>query len=149
MNANTKARLALGIDYASGDADPGEGTFKAFNNLYYTAHKFRGFMDYFLLSNPSGLLDLYLRGKVEPGRGWLLLADIHYFNTAADPANDPIATSRNLGWEIDLTAWTVRIPGATFLTGGSIFLPSTGFGGEDAEPGYWLYTMFLVGFSTE
>lgn len=149
VNPDNKARLALGIDYASGDTDPGEGTFKAFNNLYYTGHKSRGFMDYFLVSNPSGLLDLYLRGKIEPGRGWLLLADIHYFNTAQDPVNDPITTSRNLGWEIDVTAWTVRIPGATFQTGGSIFLPTKGFGGEDPEPGYWLYTMFLAGFSTE
>jgi len=102
----SQTRIAIAVDYASGDDDPSDSTYEAYDNLYYTGHKFRGFMDYFLLSEPEGLLDFMLRGQVTPSPGWLLGADFHYFRAAAD-VNFP-----NKGPEIDLYAETTRVPGA-------------------------------------
>ena len=58
LPGRAKARFALGVDHASGD-DGGDSTkAKEFNNLYYTGHKFRGYMDNFIApaTNPQGAL---------------------------------------------------------------------------------------------
>ena len=146
MDSERNARVAVGFDYSSGDEDPLDGTHEAYNNLYYTGHKFRGYMDYFLASNQWGLLDLMARGKISPVEGWLLKADVHYFRTDQEYVVSDTETSKNVGVEIDLGLTTKKIPGVAFTSGGSIFLPSNDYAGEESDPGLWVYTMFTASF---
>jgi hypothetical protein len=137
-------RVALGIDWASGDADLSDDTYKAFDNLYYTGHRFRGYMDYFLASTPEGLIDLYLRQSLKPGQWWFGL-DAHLFRTGAEYASrvDNENTSA-VGIELDATAKSPPVGKARFQFGGSLFLPSEDWAGQDADPGFWGYLMLTL-----
>ncbi|NNE44240.1 MAG: alginate export family protein, partial [Gemmatimonadetes bacterium] len=89
LNTRRPARLAAGVDYASGDSSPGAGKFSAYDNLYYTGHKFRGYMDYFLASGTDGLVDWMARASFQPADRWTAKLDWHLFRTAVDrPAFD-------------------------------------------------------------
>ena len=46
--ASRSPGVSVGVEYLSGDDDPTDGTYKVFDTLYATNHKFYGFMDYFL-----------------------------------------------------------------------------------------------------
>ncbi|MBI5266244.1 MAG: alginate export family protein, partial [candidate division Zixibacteria bacterium] len=141
--ASTKPRLAIGIDYTSGDTDTTSGNMSSYDNLFYTSHKSRGFMDYFTNSNVEnfrGMIDLMARGKLEPAPGWTLLADIHRFATAVE-------SDEALGWEIDLTAASTRVKGMKLDLGASVFLPSEAYARTiDPDPGFWMYTSVTVDF---
>ena len=89
------------FDYLSGSKDA-TGTYRAFNPLYGTHHKFYGAMDYFYASNfangyAPGLMDadLYVKYRVSPTVSMGL--DCHYFATGAKLAN----LERTLGSELD------------------------------------------------
>jgi hypothetical protein len=143
--SDVKYRIAGGVDWASGDDDLTDDDFKAFNNEYYTGHKFRGFMDLFVSSDIEGLIDLYLRNKLKLESGWILGGDIHYFQTAQDYMSvvDGTETS-SVGVEVDLTARTPAIGKAAVQLGASAFFPAEDFAGEDADPGLWGYVMVTV-----
>jgi len=145
LDDDGKTRLAAGIDLSSGDADPADDTCKAYDNLYYTGHKFRGFMDYFLGSGDAGLMDLMLRARTPIAHGWLLKVDLHSFSTAEDYAGTAGAT-KSLGTEVDVTVATKRIEGVALTAGASAFMPSEDWRGPDADTAFWFYTMFTAGF---
>ncbi|MFH1681024.1 MAG: alginate export family protein [Candidatus Eisenbacteria bacterium] len=145
-----KIDLALGADFASGDSDPAGGTYQAYDNLYYTGHKFRGFMDYFVPSRTEGLLDLLGRLSIEPCSGWTFKTDLHYFQTAQDYSDFRGEQTRALGYELDLTLTTTRVAGVRIDGGASLFLPSESFAGADeSDPGLWAYAMVTAGFGEE
>ena len=142
------ARVAVGIDYASGDDGSDTTKCKTYQNSYYTGPKFRGYMDYFLGSHDAGLMDLMLRGKVDPTPGWTVRGDLHYFTTAENYIS-PIDTSTttDVGIEFDLTVSTSRVAGVNLDAGASIFLPKEAFAGmRDPDPGFWLWSMATVNF---
>jgi hypothetical protein len=134
-------RAALGIDLASGD-DPGDEDFQAYNNLYYTGHKFRGFMDQFLPSNPEGLLDLYLRGSFQPVPDWLAGADLHLFQFAQDPST--VNDERGVGSELDIFARVATMRNFSTEIGGSAFFPNEDTFGADADTELWGYLQFTA-----
>ncbi len=142
------ARIAAGIDYASGDDGKDSTKFKAYNNMYYTGHKFRGYMDFFLGSNMAGLMDIILRGSFDPAPGWTLKGDFHYFSTAQDYYGSVSnSMTKDVGMEIDLTLSTTRISGIKLVGGASLFLPQDDFAEmKDADPGFWGYTMAIMDF---
>jgi hypothetical protein len=145
------ARVAAGIDYASGDDGKDTTKFKAYNNLYYTGHKFRGYMDYFVSSDTAGLMDLMLRGKIDPTKGWTVKGDLHYFLTAqkyhVPPPLDTTKTANEVGIEVDLTVTTTRVAGVQLDAGASIFLPKETFAGmKNPDPGFWAWSMATVNF---
>lgn len=143
------ARLAGAIDYTSGDDDGTDTDWGAYNNLYYTGHKWRGFMDYFVSSNTSGLVDLMGRAHVELFRDWWLMGDFHYFQTAEEYVNPLVTdeTTSDVGMEIDLTLKTKSIAGAGMMAGASFFMPEDAFAGlEDPDTGMWFYYQFVVNF---
>ena len=146
LNPENKAWVGAGVDFASGDNDPTDSDFKAYNNLYYTGHKFRGHMDYFIGSNVEGLIDLYLRGSMSPANGWTVSADLHHFSTHEDYMGADSATGKKVGVEIDLYARTTNIKGATAQFGVSVFQPAELYAGKDADPGIWAYLMFTANF---
>lgn len=145
-----KIRLAAGADYASGDSDTGDDTFEAYDNLYYTGHKFRGSMDYFIGSETTGLLDLVARCSMEAAPGWILRADLHHFRTAEEFIGFEGEKASSLGYEIDVTATTTRVAGVRFDGGASLFLSSDEYAGmEDHDPGLWAFTMMTVEFGVD
>ncbi|MFQ5606423.1 MAG: alginate export family protein [Candidatus Zixiibacteriota bacterium] len=153
-----KGRVALGADVASGDDNPTDDKVNTFANLFYTGHKFRGYMDYFLASNREGLIDLMLRGKVDPTNGWTLGADIHYFSLAKDGFDRLGAATKSLGVEVDVTVATTRIKGMKFQSGLSLFfasetsalIPGSSFFTAatlaDPDPGAWAYMQWVANF---
>ena len=151
-----KVRLAAGIDYASGDDNSADKDQKAYNNLFYTGHKFRGYMDYFVASTPykkmksSGLIDIMGRAKLEIAPGWVLKGDFHYFKAAENykyitPTDTTLTT--DIGIEIDLTLITTSVKGVKFQSGASLFLPKDAFAGiTSPEKGIWLYEQAVINF---
>ncbi len=142
-------RLAVGIDYSSGEDDFFDNKFKAYNNLYYTGHKFRGYMDYFLASKRTGLMDLMFRAKLNPFEGWTVKGDLHMFSTAVDYASEVDGSmTKDIGMELDFSIATKNISGAKWVTGLSLFMPKDAYteidGNEDMT--MWAYSMFTVGF---
>lgn len=147
FDASTAPRIAAGIDYASGDDDPSDDRIESYNNLYYTAHAFRGYMDYFVSSSPQGLLDGVLRGSLNPTAGWSVKADLHYFRTAVDYVDFQDRVTHEVGMELDLTVSTSRVAGVTITGGGSAFFPAESFAGiADPETGLWGYLMVSADF---
>jgi hypothetical protein len=139
-------RLAAGVDIASGDDDPADGEVKTFSNLYYTGHKLRGHMDYFLASAPYGLNDFMLRVSYSPESNWQLNGDLHLFRANVDFVSviDGEDAS-SLGTETDLYAKHTRGRG-TIQAGLSAFFPSEEWKGTEADPGFWGYFQLIVSF---
>jgi len=132
LEGDRKIRFAAGIDYTSGDDDPGDLDHKAYNNLYYTGHKFRGHMDYFLGSGSAGLIDMIFRGRFNPHPQWTFKGDFHYFKTAQDysiPADNSgaMALTSDVGMEFDFSLSTSSVAGARLVGGVSIFLPQQNY----------------------
>jgi hypothetical protein len=142
-------RLGLQVDYLSGDDTPLDGTFRGFNTLYATNHKFYGFMDMFLNMRAHvadlGLVDGIVRGVIRP-LGWTVRGDLHRFWLArSSPAEE-----RELGYELDLTASGTLDHGLGVQAGYSLFVPSSA--GESAPIGlgdevlHWAYVQLLARF---
>jgi len=93
------ARVAVLLDYTSGD-DASTDECEAFDNLFYTGHKFRGAMDYFVGNVNEGLLDVAFKFNFPVNESWGIGAAAHMFklNQVADGAEDAV------GNELDFTA---------------------------------------------
>ena len=146
FDTKSEIRIAGGVDFSSGDHNDIDDKFTTYQNSYYTGHKFRGYMDYFIASNNNGLLDAYLRGGFKPLEGWTVRGDVHYFRTHKEYTSLGNVTN-DIGMEFDLTVSTTRIAGVKFDTGASIFLPTDEYTGRtDSDPGLWLYAMITANF---
>lgn len=140
-----KPVLGIGIDITSGDDGSDSTTIKSFNNLYYTGHKFRGFMDYFLGPTKEGLVDLVLHGGIKPSKVSLLKVDFHFFKTMENLAGADSVNYKDLGQEIDITAKYTWEKGITFQGGFSAFLASDNWKPEVSRT-TWLYGMIVASF---
>jgi hypothetical protein len=148
VKSKIKPRIAGGFDITSGDDGTDSDELNTYNNLYYTGHAFRGYMDYFVENPFAGLLDLYVRFQVAPHQDWWMGLDLHYFQTmeeyyVVDPIID-FARSNNLGEEIDFTAKYRIYDGLDGQGGASFFFPSDDWQGNDAKTGTWFYFMFTA-----
>ena len=147
FEGDNNARVAIGVDYSSGDDGEDETKYKAYTNSYYTGHKFRGYMDYFLGSNQAGLIDIMFRAKLDPTPGWTLKGDLHYFTTAVDYISDLDGTTetKDVGMEFDFSVSTTRVAGVDLVAGASVFMPKEDWVGmDDPEVGFWAYTQAIV-----
>jgi len=142
-----KPRLALGVDYTSGDDNLADTDYKAYNNLYYTGHKYRGYMDYFLGSDSRGLMDIMLRVKANPTEGWTVKGDFHLFRTATEYVDFSDATTKDVGMEFDFGVVTSRVAGVNLAAGVSLFLPTESYVGmADPDPTFWNYFQATANF---
>lgn len=140
-------RLSAGFDYTSGDDTPNNRSNSAYDNLYYTGHKFRGYMDYFVGSPAHGLLDLVFRAAFDPDPLWTIKGDVHFFKATAEYEDFTGDETKDIGSELDITAVTTSVPGVLLTGGASILLPSESFAGyNDPDARFWLYTMAEVNF---
>jgi len=148
-------KAAIGLDITSGDDDTSDDKIKWFDNLYYTGHKFRGFMDFpfFIFPHDDGLMDLFAKCGFGLFSDIDMMADFHFFKTMANYQIDPdSAETKSVGMEIDLTANKQVQENLTFQAGASVFYAS-----DDAalwhfgapmnvnDPAYWLYFMITAG----
>ena len=108
-----KPRLALGFDYASGDADPKDKDHNTFVNLYPTNHKFYGAMDFLSWQN---LIDPYLKASIAPVKGLSL------------------ALTYNVFWLADTEDFFYQVNQAPRTTGGYGIHPQKGnFAGQEID----------------
>ena len=143
FDSNMNPRLAAGIDLASGDDEFADDKYSAYYEYAYTGHKFRGYMDYFVASDLAGLIDIMLRGKLNPVDGWTVKGDFHLFSSAVEYNADG---DKSYGSEFDITVSTSKISGVKFDAGFSMFMPSEKWQGDDAETALWYYLMMTAGF---
>ena len=143
FEGDMKPRLAAGIDLSSGDDDLTDNKCKTYKNSYYTGHKFRGYMDYFLASEDAGLMDIMVRGKINPIEGWTIKGDFHIFSSAVERN---VAGDKELGNEFDLTVSTSKISGMKCAAGFSMFMPDDKWQISDAESPIWLWMQGTVSF---
>ncbi|CAN5820504.1 alginate export family protein [soil metagenome] len=97
-------RAGVGLDLLSGDADPADDTYRAFNTLYATNHRFYGYIDLFLepaaRTRDRGLIDGIASARLALTRDLALDIDGHGFWLHREFAG---SSDRHLGWELDLT----------------------------------------------
>lgn len=145
------ASLTLGMDWLSGDSNPANGSYGAFNTLYGTNHKWYGIMDLFLdpaaRTGDRGLVDAMAGAGVTLSPRVTLRADVHHFRTAASGA---ASVDRNLGWEADLTIPMHISPVARVEFGYALFRPGAGAQalglGDEGELRNWAFLQLRVGF---
>ncbi|MFQ5568866.1 MAG: alginate export family protein [Rhodothermales bacterium] len=141
--------FSAGIDYLSGDDDPDDGTYKVFDTLYATNHKYYGFMDYFLNlpvhTAGLGLMDVHAKVAVKPRTDMSLRLAYHHFQANEDFVLANGSTSTRFGDEVDLTLVFNYNQRVTFSGGASVFSPGAIFEetrGDDL--GAWGYIMTTV-----
>ncbi len=137
--------VGIGFDITSGDDDLSDDMIKYFDNLYYTGHKFRGYMDLFIGSARSGLMDLIFRTQFIPMERVSIAVDIHYFQTMQDYITLEGDKSKAIGQEIDLTAKHNWRNGLGLQAGASAFLAADDYM-ADSDPAYWFHAMITAGF---
>jgi hypothetical protein len=144
-------RAGLGLDVLSGDADPADGVYRAFNTLYATGHRFQGYMDLFLdpaaRTRERGLINGIASARIALPRALALDIDGHGFWTQQAL---PVAPDRVLGWELDLTLPIALGPGQQLQLGYSLFrngaaAPLVGLGRSGAAS-HWAYVQATFAF---
>ncbi|MBU8933741.1 MAG: alginate export family protein [candidate division Zixibacteria bacterium] len=147
LEGDYKPRFAFGIDYTTGDDSETLDKVETYNNLFYTGHKFRGYMDYFLGSQTNGLMDIMLRGRVSPVEGWTIKGDLHFFSRTQDYTDFEGNETKSVGTEFDLTVSTKRVAGVGLSSGLSFFMPSEAYAGTtETNTGLWFYTQAVANF---
>ncbi len=144
-------RLLGGLDFISGDDNLGDNTYKAFNTLYATNHKYYGFMDYFLdLPKHTwqlGLNDLHFGAGLKPISNSDVSFMYHIFSADQNYTLASGTSSTDFGKELDLTFKyrynrnVLFVGGASFFTPGDIFQEKKG-----ADQADWYYLMTIVNF---
>ena len=141
-------RVAAGIDYTSGDEHRDPNNYTGYTGVYYTAHKFMGYMDYFP-QGTYGLFDKFLNLRLKPSKRWSAGVDLHHFTAPkmvhVSPNN---VNSEDMGTEIDLTVEHKSVKEVNITGGFSVFFPRPAFSNfnSDLENGYWAYLMTTVNF---
>ncbi len=156
-------RIGLEFNTASGDSDPNDGKFQAFDQLYPTNHIHFGYMDRMAWKNMNHVAaGLQLR----PNKDSHFEVTGHFFSKkeendnwywAAQTSGNPIQRSANhggatnIGEEIDVVYTHFFTPGnhVAWQVGGGVFLPGdvidNAVGGSATEQ-TWGYTQLWVNF---
>lgn len=151
VNIPKKGDITLGSDFMSGNdmEDTANTKLNAFTNLYGSAHRFNGSMDYFgklpSATSNAGLIDLYLKSKWILSDKINLLADFHYFMLQNNLVVDSKTLNASLGKEIDLVFRYKISKEAVFDLGYSHLLADatmeTISGGDYKSMNYFVYCM--------
>lgn len=148
FDPDNKGLFALGIDWSSGDDFDSNDKYERYDDLYFTGHKFRGFIDIVDQPAAQGMLDAYLRliAPMNAANNFTLQLDAHTFflSPNAIPSGESL-TDSNYGVEFDLVNTITSIAGAKLELGASIFLPGNLYG-DNLDPAYWGYGAVVVDF---
>ncbi|MBT3183182.1 MAG: DUF3373 family protein [Nitrospina sp.] len=164
-NVMMKPSLTFWYDQLSGtdDSDVNGNEWGGFNTLFDTGHKFYGHMDLFLDGGSGGggtqglgLVDMAIKGSIQPMAGWTVKAAFHWFETEVDPNSNATArgpqiaagVDEDLGTELDLAlvhkynANTVISAGYSVFNGEQLFNLQR----QTTEDADWAYVSFDVKF---
>ncbi len=148
FGATQKGLFALGVDWSSGDEVSTTDRNEQYDDLYFTGHKFRGFIDIFDTPGTGGLFDGYLRllAPLNAANSVRMHIDAHafFFSPGSLPANRDFIDD-NLGVEFDAVATITSIAGVQLELGGSILLPGNAYL-SNSDPAYWGYGAVMVDF---
>ena len=141
--------VTIGVDYLSGDDNPDDNTFKVFDTLYATNHKYYGFMDFFLNipvhTVNLGLRDTHVKLSSKPFTKTKVALAFHRFNANANYTLVNGSNSKGFGSEIDLTVSHKYSQNVTFTGGASLFTPGEIFketrGGDSSN---WVFLQTVV-----
>jgi len=146
FGGNVKPSVSAGVDYYSGDDNQADDKYKEFSRLFGAGHKYLGYMDYFPKRTFGlGLMDMHIKGGLQPAEKLNLLAALHLFNSAEDYTLVDYTTSNKFGTEIDLILTYDYNEYLDFQFGGGLFLPGKIFEeklGKDNST--WFYMMAIV-----
>jgi|AP95_1055475.scaffolds.fasta_scaffold11559_2 hypothetical protein len=143
----TKPRVEVGLDWLSGDENPGDRDDRAFDTLFATNHRFYGLMDLFTDiprdTDSRGLVDVMLKGELWASEDVRVGLQVHQLSLASGGEG-----GRNLGQEADAVL-TFRFNDAFAIDwGGLIFVPGNAMkvlrNGED--PAFKTYFQSSVSF---
>ena len=148
-SASFSPTFSIGIDYLSGDDDPADDTYKVFDTLYATNHKFYGFMDYFLNipvhTSGLGLQDIHVKAAIKPRPNLSLRLAYHNFQANEDFGFEDGTVGTNFGDEVDLTVVYSYNKRVTISGGASLFAPGRIFEEtRNDDMGTWGYIMTVV-----
>ncbi|MFH0765812.1 MAG: alginate export family protein [Calditrichota bacterium] len=142
-----KPSLGLGVDMVTGDDPKSADKNEAFDNLYYTGHKWRGIMDLFVESNSEGLRDIFVKAAVNPMPGFGATLAIHNFATSEKYASFKDGSEVTaLGNEIDLDLEMMIRPNLSCCMWLGYFIPSEDWKGSDADDAMWIYAQMQMTF---
>jgi hypothetical protein len=152
-----------GIDAYSGD-NPETDAYEGFDHIFFTLHKFYGYMDFFpftvlpggglrsgIEGSSNGLLMPNIKLAWKADSRWKFDAHFMTFQTV-EPFKFGNEDLNSLGSEIDLLATCNIAKGVTAQFGSSIFLPGKILEktnpalGMGTDISYWGYTMLTVDF---
>ncbi len=151
-------RFAVGYNLASGD-DPTTGTFTRYHQLFPTAHRWLGFLDFFGRQNiQSGTIRIRMNWndqwatKLHAHSFWRVRqADLLYGLTAEVPtagqATPPTSTSKHAGEEVDLVVVYKPHPLIDLELFGGFFIPGAYIDsaiGDDVAYFTYLQAMFRL-----
>ena len=154
-NVTMKPKLTLWADYLSGTeiSDAIDGDTNSFNTLFDTGHKFYGFMDFFLGTQGTGLIDLAVKVAVQPMAKTTVKVDFHHFQRAEESV---VGGNKTLGQEVDITLVYKYSANMKMVAGYSRFFArdkfATGAGtagftaGEVYDDAQWAYLMMDMKF---
>lgn len=145
--AGRRVTGTLGVDVLSGDANPADGTYGAFNTMYATNHPFYGQMDLFTdpaaRTNDRGLIDALATTALSLPPRTTLKVELHRF---APQAGD----HAEIGWEADVIAPVQLSRVATMELGYTAFRASAaaaGMGlGANGAWRHWAYLQMKAAF---
>ena len=137
----------VGADVLSGDAIAQDGNYSAFATMYATNHSRYGLMDLFgdpaAQTKEQGLVDVLAMLDTELNSRTTLRAELHRY---AAQAGD----TREIGWELDITA-PIRLSSAASIEFGyGVFRASPGAEplglGASGSSRHWAYAMMRAAF---
>jgi len=121
-NTKYSPTVTFWYDHLSGtdDTDGTSNDMASFDTHHDTGHKFYGLMDHYLARDGQrtdmlGLRDMAIKTKFKLQPGWILKADMHWFNTDTDFGDNPTIAATttlaaadttlgtDLGQELDIT----------------------------------------------
>ena len=145
-NLPFKHSIGIGFDLISGDSDPDDDKYEAFNTLYATNHKYYGFMDYFINvpahTQNAGLQDIIPTVSVALLKNLQAKVDYHILSTAQEVSGETA-----IGTEMDLTITYAFRKGIKVVGGYSSFTPDTVFESwKGSDPASWAYLMTIFNF---
>jgi len=117
----TRPRLEMGVDWLSGDNEPGDDEALTFRAPYGRRHRFYGLMDLFVVrpvqTADGGLVDFHLKGSMSASEDVRVSLHIHHFALAE-------AEEKSLGQEADVIVDYQFNPFCEVSWGGMVFVPS-------------------------
>ncbi len=142
--------IGVGVDYLSGDDDPGDKTYKTYNTLYATNHKFYGISDMFLNlprdTYGAGLIDIYIKSQITRINKYSADVAFHLFNAAQDVTIGG-KTDNHFANELDIIINYAQSEHIKFQSGYSIVLPGKIFemvNRNDPSLFFYLATTFVL-----